>query len=90
MDRSSILEIWVDEAKYLGNLNMATAIASYLHVAFFFDLKYPKGAETMSDLLQHNWAKYGDLAGTRTLESKGTAKKKRDFYYSTIGRITTT
>ena len=40
--RSYIFEIWVDEAKYLGNLNIATAIESYIHVAFCFDLKYPK------------------------------------------------
>ena len=37
-----IFEVWVDGQKLLGNLNFVTAISSFLHLAFVFDLKYPK------------------------------------------------
>ena len=40
--RSYVFEVWVDSEKVLGNLNLATAISSFLHLCFCFDLKYPK------------------------------------------------
>jgi len=59
-----VCEVWVEDTKLLGNLSLSTAISSYLHLCFSFDLKYPKGGETMSDLLQHGFARYGKNTGT--------------------------
>ena len=36
-----MFEVWCEKRKLLGNLDMAEAIASFLHLAFVFDLKYP-------------------------------------------------
>ena len=32
----------MDSSRLLDSMDMATAIASYFHVCFIFDLKYPK------------------------------------------------
>ena len=37
-----IFEIWVDKSKLIGNLSLHSAIATFIHVAFIFNLKYPK------------------------------------------------
>ena len=37
-----MFEVWVEGQKLLGNLSLAYAIASYLHLVFVFDLKYSK------------------------------------------------
>ena len=37
-----VCELWVEDSKLLGNLSLSTAISSYLHLCFSFDLKYPK------------------------------------------------
>ena len=37
-----MFEVWVEGQKLLGNLNFVTAISSFIHLAFCFDLKYPK------------------------------------------------
>lgn len=37
-----MFELWVDKTKVLGNLSITQAIASFLHMAFVFDLHYPK------------------------------------------------
>ena len=74
-----VCELWVENGKLLGNLSLSTAISSYLHLCFSFDLKYPKvgdsqfkkgikfsllqGAETISDLIQHGFARYGKNTG---------------------------
>ena len=34
--------MWVEGKKLFGNMSLANAIASFLHLAFVFDLKYPK------------------------------------------------
>ena len=42
MFRNWVFELWVEEKKLLGNLGLSGAIAAFLHLAFVFDLKYPK------------------------------------------------
>ena len=37
-----VFEVWCERRKLLGDMDMAEAIASFLHLAFVFDLKYPK------------------------------------------------
>ena len=39
---SWIFEVWVDKTKALGNLGIVQAISSFLHMAFVFNLQYPK------------------------------------------------
>ena len=39
---SWMFEVWVDKTKLLGNLSLTQAIASFLHLAFVFDLQFPK------------------------------------------------
>ena len=34
----------------MGNMNMATAIGSFIHLAFVFDLKYPKVSLQLREL----------------------------------------
>eukprot|EP00092_Neocalanus_flemingeri_P087963 GFUD01111089.1.p1 GENE.GFUD01111089.1~~GFUD01111089.1.p1 ORF type:complete len:578 (+),score=143.83 GFUD01111089.1:34-1767(+) len=82
-----VFEVWVESHKILGNLNISTAISSFLHLCFVFHLKYPKEGETTADLLQRGFAKYGDSTGTRTWKKAATAAKKLEVYYSTVGRL---
>ena len=37
-----VFEVWAENQKILGNLNLVTAISSFLHLAFAFNLKYPQ------------------------------------------------
>ena len=37
-----IFELWVEGAKLVGNLTITEAVASFLHLSFVFDLKYPE------------------------------------------------
>ena len=37
-----MFEVWVEHAKLIGNLSLTTAIATFLHLCFVFDLKYPQ------------------------------------------------
>ena len=36
-----IFELWVEEEKLLGNMDLVTALAAFFHTCFVFDLKYP-------------------------------------------------
>ena len=40
--RVFIFELWAENAKLLGNMDMVTALAAFFHLCFVFDLKYPK------------------------------------------------
>ena len=40
--RMFIFELWCEKRKLLGELDLAEAIAAFIHLAFVFDLKYPK------------------------------------------------
>ena len=37
-----IFELWCEKRKLIGELDLAEAIAAFIHLAFVFDLKYPK------------------------------------------------
>jgi hypothetical protein len=55
-----VFELWVEQERLLGNLSLAAAVSSLLHLVFVFDLKYNKSAETLADILQRRFAGYGD------------------------------
>ena len=40
--RTFVFEIGCEKRKVYGDLGMAEAVAGFLHLAFVFDLKYPK------------------------------------------------
>ena len=40
--RAFIFELWVEHSRLLGNLDIVTAIAAFMHLCFVFDIKYPK------------------------------------------------
>ena len=40
--RSYVFELWVEKNRILEQLDMAQCIASFLHLVFVFDLKFPK------------------------------------------------
>ena len=58
-----MFELWCDQKKLLGNMSLSVAIGSFLHLAFTFDLKYPKEAETLAEIWERKFAKYGDDTG---------------------------
>ena len=39
--RVYVFEVWCEQRRLFGNLDIAEAIAGFLHLAFVFDLKYP-------------------------------------------------
>jgi len=86
-NRLWVFEVWGDGEKLLGNLSLSTAIAAFLHVSFVFNMKYPKGAQTLADIFQRRFAKYGDDSGTKTTSSKQTAQSKMTKYMVTLGSI---
>ena len=40
--RAFVFEVWCERSRLLGPMDMFEAIASFLHLAFVFNLKYPK------------------------------------------------
>ena len=63
VDKSFIFEFWVEGTELMGKMDMGTAIASFLHLCFILNLQYPKGGQTVADLLQRGVAEYGDNTG---------------------------
>ena len=53
----------MEQEKLLGNLSLAGAISSLIHLVFIFDLKYNRDSQTMADILQRKFAGYGDDSG---------------------------
>ena len=39
--RTFVFELWAEEEKLLGNLDLISALAAFYHTCFVFDLKYP-------------------------------------------------
>jgi len=89
VQRIWIFEVWVDKMKLLENLTLAQAIASFLHLSFTFNLQYPKESQTVADLWQRKFAKYGDASGTRTHSKKDSALAKINKYMMVLGEILT-
>ena len=46
--RTFIFELWCERKKLLGDLDMAEAVASFIHLAFVFDLKYPRVSKVIN------------------------------------------
>ena len=40
--RSFVVEVWAENSKLIGNLDLPTALGAFFHLAFICDLKYPK------------------------------------------------
>lgn len=47
LDESYVFELWVEKECIMGNMGLATSIASFLHLVFCFNLKYPKVFEDL-------------------------------------------
>lgn len=73
-----MFEVHVEKQRILSNLDLSSAIASLLHLAFVFNIKYPKvmlyirfifsntlfqESQTLGDILQRLVARYGDESG---------------------------
>ena len=65
--RSYCFEIWVEKQRILEQLDMAQCIASFLHLVFIFDLKFPAKAQTVCDFLQRVVADYGTDEGNNLI-----------------------
>ena len=87
VDNHLVFELWVEKEKVFGDMSMTGSIASFLHLAFVFDLRYPKAAETMCDIIQRRFAKYGDNNGTRTNGKKETAATRMSKYTEVLATI---
>ena len=40
--RTFVFELWAEKKKLLGNMDMVSALASFFHLCFTFNLKYLK------------------------------------------------
>jgi len=87
VENAIIFELWVDQSKLLGNLTILQGIGAFFHLCFCFDLKYPKGGQTMADLIQRQVCKYGDESGTRTWKRRDAALKKVEFFRSHLCKL---
>jgi len=52
------------------------------------DRKYPKGGQTVADLIQRRVCKYGDESGTRTWKREDSAEKKSEFFCARVYKLT--
>jgi len=87
VDKAFVFEVWCERSRLLGPMDMFEAIASFLHLAFVFNLKYLKGSQTICDIMQRRVAKYGDGSGTRTHSSSNAAKSRLSKYLNELGKI---
>ena len=56
-------ELWVEKEGILFDMDLAESISAFLHLTFCFNLKFPKGSETVCDFLQRVVADYGNGKG---------------------------
>jgi len=87
VDKAWIFEVWVDKMKVLGELTLVQGIASFLHLAFSFNLQYPKESQTVADIWQRKFAMYGTPTGTRTHSKKDSAMARINKYNMVLGEI---
>ena len=57
----------MEKQRILEQLDMAQCIASFLHLVFIFDLKFPEKAQTVSDFLQRVVGDYGTDEGNNLI-----------------------
>ena len=62
-------------------MELEDSISAFLHMVFCYNLTYPKEAEIMCDWVQRVVAEYGNDEGTKTNESKVTARGKLNRYH---------
>ena len=84
VEQSFVFEVWCDKNVLLANLSIIEALASFLHLAFVCDFKYSKKAETLCDIIQRRFAKYGDNTGSRGASRKETLATRRSNYLSIL------
>ena len=51
LEESYVFELWVEKECIMGNMGIATSIASFFHLVFCFNLKYPKVLDFCSNLI---------------------------------------
>ena len=63
-----IFEVWVENERLLGNLSLAAAISSLIHLVFVFDLKYSKVCLVLNHLHDHLHRRLLDYAHLYSLD----------------------
>ncbi len=61
-----VFDIHLEQRKVLSGMNLPTAVASFFHVAFIGQLRYPREGEAVAILLQRRLAKV-DPEGKRKI-----------------------
>ena len=89
VDKTFVFEVHVEGDKLIGNLDLASAVAYVLHLAFVMNIHYPKECQTMWDIMQRKVARYGDSSGTRTNTGRAAATAKYEKYLNDLGRALT-
>ena len=88
VSKSISFDIIVERKSVLQDIeDLPSAIASYVHIAFILNMKYPKTAETLCDILQRKFARFGSEEGTRTNKSVKSAMKGIDQFYRKLGSL---
>jgi len=87
INKTFIFSLHVEQDELLGALELAEAVAAFLHLCFVCDLKYPKEASTLADILQRQVAKYGDETGSRCFGTKGKAQTKFSSFMAGLGKV---
>ena len=77
----------MDKSRLLANLSIVQAVSSLLHLSFVFNLKYVEEAQTVADIWQRMFAKYGDASGTLTHSKKEVAENKINKYLMVLGQL---
>ena len=63
VENAFIFELWAEGSEIIGKMDLASAVAAFLHLSFTHNLQYPKGGQTVADILQRAVASYGDNTG---------------------------
>ena len=82
-----IYKLWAEKELLMSGMDLPAAIASFIHLAFVFDLKYPAESEVLAEILQRSTANFGNDDGTRTTKKKTVAEGKLNKYYAKMGFI---
>ena len=55
VSKSFVFELWCEKKKLLGDLEMAEAIAAFLHLSFVFNFEYPKVSDCLENIHYKNY-----------------------------------
>ena len=83
-----LFNIIVEKEPLLKDIdNLPPALASYIHVVFILDMNFPAGAETLADVIQRKFARFGSYEGTRTTKNAKKAFKKMEEFMKRLGCV---